>query len=59
MDRKAEIETLLLDFDVPQRRRDLTLSNVRWLLRNLNVRNKNNPNIDRALTLLRGFNVNQ
>jgi len=58
MDR-TEIEILLLDFDVPQRRRVLTLSNVRWLLRNLSIRNKQNPNLHRVLGLLRGLNVNK
>lgn len=59
MNTKIEIENLLLDFDVPEKRRVLTLSNVRWLLRNLSIRNKQNPNLHRVLGLLRGSDVNQ
>ncbi len=59
MDTKTEIENMLIDFDVPQSRRVLTKPNVRWLQRNLSVRNKQNPNLSRVLGLLRGFNVNQ
>tara|TARA_R110002012_G_C11494254_1_gene596521 strand:- start:170 stop:361 length:192 start_codon:yes stop_codon:yes gene_type:complete len=35
---------LLDDMDIPQTRRDLSKNeNVRWLLRNLAIRNKNHP----------------
>jgi len=38
------------DMDVPEIRRDLTdLSNVRWLLRNLEIRNNNHPEIKTVL----------
>ena len=33
-----------MSFDIPPNKRDLSIkSNVRWLLRNLGVRNKNHP----------------
>lgn len=54
--RTQELDRLLADFDVPAMRRDLTSpSNVRWLLRNLAVRNKAHPRFGEAITLLRGL----
>jgi hypothetical protein len=42
------------DMDVPLKRRDTTKpDNVRWLLRNLLVRNRQHPDIDTVLSNLR------
>ena len=41
-------------FDVPDSRRDITnLSNVRWLLRNLRVKNSTHAKIDETLNMLK------
>lgn len=48
-----ELRTLLLTFDIPARRVDLRdEANIRWLGRNLVIRNQGHPNLDRALDLL-------
>ncbi len=41
----SQIEAVLCSMDVPDLRRDLdNFSNVRWLLRNLPIRNRDHPN---------------
>ncbi len=50
----------LKDFDVPESRKDLeNPSNIRWLLRNLAIRNKNNPRFEMVFnelkSLIKGF----
>lgn len=38
------------DMDIPKQRRDTTNSaNVRWLIRNLFIRNKNHPEFERVI----------
>jgi hypothetical protein len=45
---------LMRSFDVPDSRRDITnLSNVRWLLRNLRVKNSTHKKIDETLDMLK------
>ncbi len=45
---------LMRTFDVPDSRRDITnLSNVRWLLRNLRVKNSAHKKIDETLDMLK------
>ena len=39
--------------DVPTSRKELTPSNMRWLLRNLRVRNGEHPDIDAVVTVLK------
>ena len=47
-------ENILEGFDIPESRLDLTKSeNVRWLLRNLGVRNRDNPKFKQVITILR------
>ena len=46
------IETLET-MDVPAFRKELTPSNIRWLLRNLRVRNGEHPDIDEVVTVLK------
>ena len=41
-----DLERVLLEMDIPDMRRDLSrASNLRWLLRNIRVRNGNHPRI--------------
>ena len=48
------LRLLLETMDVPEMRRDLTKpANVRWLLRNLAVRNSNNTALREVFRLLR------
>ena len=55
------LERVLLEMDIPDMRRDLSrASNIRWLLRNIRVRNGNHPRIvevlDKLKVLLRACN---
>jgi hypothetical protein len=43
------------DMDVPQSRRVKTISNGRWLMRNLGVRNRMHPEFDITLALIKDF----
>jgi hypothetical protein len=46
--------TLPSDMDIPQIRRDTTKpENVRWLLRNLGVRNQNHPRFELVSLILK------
>ena len=56
MENKALIEILNV-MDIPLMRRDLTKSNVRWLLRNVRVRNNNHPRIDEVIDTLKNINI--
>jgi len=51
--RKSALGTILAQMDVPEMRKELTSTgNLRWLNRNLAVRNKNHPMFATARTLL-------
>jgi hypothetical protein len=50
--RRSALKTLLETFDVPSRRLDLDLSNLKWLGRNLKINNSENPMIDTAFRLI-------
>ena len=55
------LERVLLEMDIPDMRRDLSrASNLRWLLRNIRVRNGNHPRVvevlDKLKVLLRACN---
>ena len=39
--------------EIPALRKELTTTNVRWLLRNLRVRNAQHPDINEAIAALR------
>ena len=53
--RKSALTTILDRMDVPENRRDLDgascAGNLRWMLRNLGVRNRNEPLFETALNL--------
>ncbi len=42
---KEELINVLNEMDLPVMRRELSVSNIRWLLRNIRVRNGNHPRI--------------
>ena len=40
----------LEDFEIPNTRKDLNnISNIRWLIRNLGVKNKDHPKFEQAI----------
>jgi hypothetical protein len=41
------------DMDIPEMRREPTIMYVRWLLRNLAVRNKNHPKFNEVMSVLK------
>jgi len=43
------------DMDVPKSRRVKTISNGRWLMRNLAIRNKQHPEFEMTLALVKDF----
>jgi hypothetical protein len=48
------LSILLRDMEIPASRRDTTKpENLRWLLRNLRIRNLENPSISEAIALLK------
>jgi hypothetical protein len=49
----VDIAKVLDTMDVPLFRKELTTTNVRWLLRNLRVRNAQHPDIDEIVVALR------
>ena len=56
-----DLEGVLLEMDIPDMRRDLSrASNLRWLLRNIRVRNGNHTRVvevlDKLKVLLRACN---
>jgi len=51
--REAWLNDLLSTMDIPDMRRDITdISNVRWLLRNIGVRNSKNVAFPEAIAVL-------
>ncbi len=42
---KEELINVLNEMDLPAMRRELSVRNIRWLLRNIRVRNSNHPRI--------------
>ena len=51
--RRSSLRTLLDQFDVPEARKTLTYSDLRWLSRNLSINNSENPMLDTVLSLVR------
>ena len=51
--KQSALQTLLQPFDIPDFRRELNKSNIRWLSRNLAVNNKNNPMFETAMGLIK------
>ena len=48
-----ELAEILATMDIPESRKELTTPNVRWLLRNLRVRNAQHTNIKETITALK------
>jgi hypothetical protein len=47
-----DLVKILETMDIPARRRELTNPNIRWMLRNLRVRNSQHEKIDDAIAAL-------
>ena len=43
---EEELKIVLETMDIPTRRRELTKANIRWLLRNLAINNKNHLKLE-------------
>ena len=51
-EKKAQLAEMLEQMDVPAFRKNLDrLANVRWLFRNLLIRNRNHPRVAEALVI--------
>ncbi len=51
---KRSNRELLPEFDIPESRRDVSkITNVRWLLRNIRVKNSNHPRLDDMVEALK------
>ena len=53
--KKILLMELLLTMDLPRDRIVLSEGNVLWLLRNVQINNANDPNIERVVRLLKEF----
>ncbi|MDP6232061.1 MAG: hypothetical protein QF913_07825 [Nitrospinaceae bacterium] len=51
--KQSALKTLLQQFDIPESRRELNKSDIRWLSRNLAVNNKSNPMLETAIGLIK------
>lgn len=51
----AKLMNILTNMDLPKGRLDLTQSNIRWLLRNIQINNGNHPDIIVAIELLKNL----
>jgi len=50
----GDLVKVLDTMEVPALRKELTTTNVRWLLRNLRVRNAQHPDINEVIAALKG-----
>ena len=48
-----ELAEIFATMDIPEFRKEITASNVRWLLRNLRVRNAQHANINETINALK------
>jgi len=55
----SALNTLLQPFDIPDSRRELTSANIRWLSRNLAIRNGNNPMFETAMGVIKWLLKNE
>jgi hypothetical protein len=53
INQKAELQKVLDQMSVPQMRKNLTNSNLRWLLRNLHINNPENPHLVTATWMIK------
>ena len=51
-DPMVELESILEGMDIPARRREISKSNLRWLNRNVSIRNGDHPQIQVARELI-------
>lgn len=47
-----KLEKLLRKMDIPSNRKYINLNNLKWLHRNLGVRNSSNPDFEEAMKLV-------
>lgn len=52
---RVMLEELLKDMDIPLGRHTITPSNLKWLNKNLHVHNKNNPEFEKTILLVRSL----
>ena len=52
MSNQEELENILNTMDIPPVRKN----DMGWLMRNIQIRNNEHPDIDRALTLIKAIN---
>ena len=52
-DLQSDLLELLSEMDIPLLRRELTKSSVRWLLRNVRIRNSDHPKLDEVIDALK------
>ena len=52
---KLELGTIIATMDVPEMRKKITFSNLRWLSRNLAIRNKNHPLFSNARGIIKNI----
>ena len=52
---QPDLKIILESMDIPASRRDITVTNVSWLLRNIQVKNGRHPDIRLAMHHLRNF----
>ena len=51
-EKKAQLAEMLEQMDVPDFRKNINkLANIRWLFRNLLIRNRNHPRVAEALVI--------
>jgi hypothetical protein len=50
-----ELVEIMNAMDIPTLRKELTKSNVRWLLRNVRIRNNDHPRIDEVVDALKNI----
>ena len=51
--RRAALATLLNQMDIPEKRKELTDANMRWIMRNIGVRNENQPMVQPVRDLIK------
>lgn len=52
---QPDLKIILESMDIPASRQDITVTNVSWLLRNIQVKNGQHPDIRLAMHHLRNF----
>jgi len=55
---RSELAKILDTMDIPALRKELTESNLRWLNRNILVRNSQHPDVEKALVIIRQLLLN-